>query len=69
MKAKDFVFLSLVLLSWACKKEDDGGSDRVPSDPPLKGSVVTDQIIESQILDGPQHYAIYLPPGIRRYRL
>jgi enterochelin esterase-like enzyme len=63
MKTKDFVFLGLLLLSWSCKKAEDLEPPPKPADPPLTGSVVTDRIIESQILDGPQHYAIYLPPG------
>jgi len=64
MKTKVFVFIILVFLCWAC-----GDSEIVidppldVEDPPLLGTVDTTKTIDSEILDGPQHYAIYLPPG------
>jgi quinol-cytochrome oxidoreductase complex cytochrome b subunit len=69
MKTKTLTLLIRVLLAWARRQTEETDPVDNPVETLLKGSVLTDQTIESQVLGGPQHYAIYLPPGYNTSRV
>lgn len=63
MKMRSYLLPVIVLSLWACNQQEEQDPEGPGKDTPPQGTILKNETIESQILEGMQHYAIYLPPG------
>ena len=56
------LLLTILIAAISCENTEEPEPEEYTDTSP-KGTVIADDLINSETLGGPQHYAIYLPPG------
>jgi len=60
---RSYLLAIIVLSLWACNHQEVEDPTGPGTDTPPQGTILKNETIQSQIMGGMQHYAIYLPPG------